>query len=232
MFWYRLILTWRLLSFSGEAQCNHFTGTEALSDSDTINWLEFFMRSVCRMAAFCGLLLNIGAAQVNSPTASELEAMERYAKRPTAHVAWSKEMNRIEADQTQAVITALVVEDATQAPGRMRGIRIDLAGQGVKDRLYVGETFLERLIEALDEVSAGMGSFLGQGGSSRCFGSCAFLSAVREGVHFFHASQCSMSDGWFGLSVSTGAATFRFTELDPLRFASAIARAADALKDH
>ena len=47
------------------------------------------MRSVCRVATFFGLLLNIGAAQVTSPTASELAAMERFSKRPTAHVAWS-----------------------------------------------------------------------------------------------------------------------------------------------
>jgi len=190
------------------------------------------MRSVCRVATFFGLLLNIGAAQVTSPTASELAAMERFSKRPTAHLAWSKEVERIVAEPTQAVITTLIVEDATQAPPHVRGIRIDLEGQGVKDQVYVSETYLVRLIEALDEISAGIGTFLRKRGSSRCFGSGAFLSAVREGAHFFHTSQCSMADGWFGLSVSTGAATFRFAKLDPSPFASAIERAADALKNH
>jgi len=98
----------------------------------------------------------------------------------------------------------------------MRGIRIDLAGRDVTDRVYVGEPFLKRLIGAMDEISEGMGSFLSRSTvSSRCFGSAAFLSAFREGAHCFHASQCSMADGWFGLSVSTGVATFRFTDLTP-----------------
>jgi hypothetical protein len=192
------------------------------------------MRSAFRVLAFCGLLLNTGGAQTDdSPTASQLAAMEHYATRPTARIDWSKEADRIESGQTKAVITALVVDDATQSPRQMRGIRIDLASQDVTDRLYVGESFLKRLIDALDEVSKGMGSFLSRSTvSSRCFGSGAFLSAVREGAHFFHASQCSMADGWFGLSVSTGAAKFRFTDLTPSPFASAIGHAMDELKQH
>ena len=91
----------------------------------------------------------------------------------------------------------------------------------------------KRVIGALDEVSEHMGSFLSRSTvSSRCFGSGAFLSAAREGAHFFHASQCSMADGWSGLSVGTGAATFRFTDLKPAPFASAFARAMDELKQH
>ncbi len=142
-------------------------------------------------------------------------------------------MDRIKGGQTKAVITALVVDDATQSPSQMRGIRIDLASQDVTDRVYVGEPFLKRLIDALDEISEHMGSFLSRSTvSSRCFGSGAFLSAARGGAHFFHASQCSMADGWFGLSVSTGAATFRFTDLTPSPFALEIDHAVDALKQH
>jgi len=188
------------------------------------------MYPACILLVFCGLLLN---AQVNSPTASQLAEMERFSTQPTARVTWSKEVERVTSDQTKAVITALIVEDGAQTPRQMRGIRIDLASQNMKDRVYVGEAFLERLIDALHEISAGIGSFLSRpGGSSRCFGSAAFLAAFREGAHVFHASQCSMADGWFGLSVSTGAATFRFSHLDPSPFASAIARASDELKQH
>ena len=191
------------------------------------------MYPACVLLVFGGLLLNIGVAQVNAPTASQLVEMELFSTRPSAHVTWSKEVERINSDQAKAVITALIVEDGGQTPRQMRGIRIDLASQDIKDQVYVSEAFLERLINALDEISAGMGSFLSRpGGSSRCFGSAAFLSAFREGAHVFHASQCSMRDGWFGLSVSTGAAAFRFSGLDPAPFASAIARARDELKQH
>src|SRR5712691_10994943 len=143
------------------------------------------MRSAFRVLAFYGLLLNIGVAQTDdSPTASQLMAMERYATRPTARVNWSKEVDRIEGGQTKAVITALVVDDGTQSPRQMRGIRIDLVSQDVTDRVYVGEPFLKRLIDALDEISEHMGSFLSRSTvSSRCFGSAAFLSAFREGAH-------------------------------------------------
>jgi hypothetical protein len=190
------------------------------------------MHSAYCVLAF-GLLLNVGVAQVTSPTASQLAAMERFATQPTARVTWSKEVERIDGAQSQAVFTALIVEDREQTSRQVRGIRIDLTKQNVKDRVYVSEDFLERLIRALDEISEGMGSSVGSySGGSRCFGSCAFLSAVREGAHFFHASQCSMEDGWFGLSVTTGATTFRFSNLNPKPFASAIARARDELKQH
>ncbi|HJZ98183.1 MAG TPA: hypothetical protein VKE70_16850 [Candidatus Solibacter sp.] len=192
------------------------------------------MRSAFRVLALCGLLLNTGIAQTDdSPTASQLAAMERHATRPTARIVWSKEVDRIEGGQARAVITALVVEDATQTPRQMRGIRIDFTSGDLTDRIYVGEPFLNRLIDGLDEISRGMGSFLStSAASSRCFGSAAFLSAFREGAHCFHGSQCSMADGWLGFSVSAGVATFRFTGLKPAPFASAFARAMDELKLH
>ena len=81
------------------------------------------MRSAFRLLAFCGFFLSIGTAQVDdSPTAAELAAMERYSTRPTARITWSKEVDRIEGGQAKAVITALIVEDATQTSRPMRGI--------------------------------------------------------------------------------------------------------------
>jgi len=56
--------------------------------------------------------------------------MERYSTRPTARITWSKEVDHIVGGRAKAVITALIVEDATTStPRQMRGIRIDLASR-------------------------------------------------------------------------------------------------------
>jgi hypothetical protein len=170
--------------------------------------------------------VNVGYSQVNQPTASQLEALEKFAKNPTARVTWSKEVGRIDTGQAKAVVTVLVVEDLAQTPHQMRGVIISLMDQHVEDEVYVGEEFLERLIKALNDIRF----FSTSSGSSRCSGSDAFLSAFREGAHVFHASQCSMADGWAGLSVATGRETFRFTSQNPAAFARTIARAREELK--
>lgn len=189
------------------------------------------MHSACRMIALCGLLANLGYPQTISPTAAQLEAFENFASKPTAHITRSKETGRIDTDQAHAVITALVAEDAAQTPQQMRGIRIDLRGEDVKDQVYTSEEFLERLIKALDEISSGMPYFLRQSSEhpsgNSCFGSGVFW--VQSG-HAFSASQCIFGNS-SGLSVSTGRHNgIRFTGLDPSPFTAAIARARDELK--
>jgi hypothetical protein len=155
---------------------------------------------------------------------------ERFATKPSVRVTWSKEIRLLQGGDAIAVITALIVKDTGTRPSEMRGIRIDLRGGEVEDSVFVEERFLERLLEALAEAARGMGERFQRTSPSVCFGSGLFLQAVRDGAHFFHASQCSMSDGWYGLSVITGEAMFRFTNLDPAPFASAIHRAARELK--
>ena len=188
------------------------------------------MYSAPRLIALCGFILTIGYGQNTNPTVSQLEAMERFASKPTAQVAWSKEVERIDTDQAHAVITALVLEDRTQTPRQMRGVRIDLTGANLNDRVYTSEDLLERLIRALDEISNTL-SLLSSStatGRSSCFGSGVFW---QQGGHAFSASQCTFPD-WPGLSVETGSASFRFTALDPSSFAAAIAHAREELKKH
>jgi len=175
------------------------------------------------------LALVVSAFAEDAPTASQLAAFEQFATRPSTRVAWSTEVGVIEGGGARATIAAVVMEDKT---ARMRGVRIDLRGENGDDRVYIAEEFIEKLISALEEIAAGMGELAHRSTPSRCQGSGAFLRAMREGAHFFHASQCSMADGWFGLFVSTGTAKFRFTSRDPLPFAAAMARAAQQLKQH
>jgi hypothetical protein len=55
------------------------------------------------------------------------QTLELFAARPTANVIWSKAIGRIESKEARASLAAVVIEDATTAPGLMRGLRIDLA---------------------------------------------------------------------------------------------------------
>ena len=146
------------------------------------------MYSACRVIAFCGFSLAIGYGQNTNPAASQLEAMERFASKTTAQVVWSKEIGRIGTDQGHAVITALIVQDGTQTPRQMRGVRIEMTGANLKDQVYTSEDLLGRLIQALDEISNGLPDFHSRvaAGRSSCFGSGVFW---QQGGHAFSASQ-------------------------------------------
>jgi hypothetical protein len=56
--------------------------------------------------------------------------LEAFAARATATVVWSKLIGRLESPESRAIVTALIVEDATTTPRVMRGLRIDLAHIG------------------------------------------------------------------------------------------------------
>jgi hypothetical protein len=178
------------------------------------------MHSACRAIAISAL-----AMPLFSQTASQLEAFEHYAKQPTAQVTWSKEVGRIETDQAHAIITALVIEDATQTPKQMRGVRIDLSEGDKKDQLYTSEEYLDRLIKALNEITDGLPRFLAQGQTNGCFGSGVFW---QQQGHAFSASQC-VTRTFEGLSVSGG---FHFPGAIPAPFAGAVERGREELKRH
>ncbi|HKE05757.1 MAG TPA: hypothetical protein VKE91_17020 [Blastocatellia bacterium] len=75
-------------------------------------------------------MLNIGLAQENPTPSLQPSPLEAFAGRPKARVTWSKEIGRLESQESRATITALMVEDTTSEPGVMRGVRIDLAHLG------------------------------------------------------------------------------------------------------
>jgi len=173
-----------------------------------------------------GLGLGAGLGQSNQPTISQIEAMGNFAERPTSQVIWSKEVGRIDSDQAHAVITALILQDATHSPQQMRGVRIDLTEGNQEDHLYTSEEHLGRLIQALDEISEGWPRYVKRIQGQGCFGSGVFWQ--QEG-HAFSASQCVLNR-WEGLSVGTGAESFRFTGVTSSRFADAFTRCRDELK--
>jgi hypothetical protein len=79
--------------------------------------------------------------------------LEAFARMPATHVAWSKEVGRIETDESRAIVTALILEDTAQPPDRMRGIRIELSSGDSKDEIFLGEETLRIYKEALDQIA-------------------------------------------------------------------------------
>lgn len=180
----------------------------------------------------CGLLLtSIGFSQSKDPTALELSAFEQFVSQPGTRHTRSKAVGTIESAESKALITAVVVQDAPNAR-EMSGVRIKLAKPDGADQVYVGEPFLGRLIAAFAEIDIHEQSRWKNryAGASSCVGSCLFLSAMREGVHFPFASRCEMTDGFVGLSLSTGRRTFRFPNIEARPFIAVLDRAAAELQ--
>ena len=155
-----------------------------------------------RLFSFAILFVGLTFAEGNSPTVAELEAMERYASQPTAHVTWSAHVDRIEGGQSSAV-SAVVLADNTQLPSTnaRRAYRFQHGGNPRHDLCPSGiRGARDRRAGSVVSLSP---SFLSRyaTSSSRCFGSGVFLNQMRAGAHFLSVSQCEMSDGWNGLSV-------------------------------
>lgn len=176
-------------------------------------------------------LFGLALAQDHGPTSDQLEQMDRFSTQPGTRIAWSQQVDRIEVGPSVALVNAIILEDTGRTPRIIRGVQIVLNGEGKRDRIYVSEEYAELLISALDEVATASPAFLQRSSTaSKCFGTGAFLYAMRTGAHFFFPSQCEMADGWRGLSVYTGIETFRFTDIDTVPFARAIRAGMNALR--
>jgi hypothetical protein len=189
------------------------------------------MRSVASAATLCGLLLNVGFAQVNSKPSLQPTRLEAFASLPTAHITWSKEVGRLERPEARAIVTALVVENPHQPPYRRRGIRIELSNQKARDQVYIEDTHLEAVKQALDKIANGIGEFRNEPRSSplMCLGACELRQPCPT-VHTLDAAYYIARDS-SGLSLSAfKAQEFRFPGYSPSRLATAIAKAMDEFK--
>src|ERR1700730_17104776 len=111
------------------------------------------MKSIASVIALCSLFLSVGYAQINRPPSLQPTPLEAFARQPATHVAWSKEVGRLDSREAHAVVTVLILEDTAQPPDRMRGIRIDLSGLDSRDEVYLGEETLGAYKKALDKIS-------------------------------------------------------------------------------
>jgi hypothetical protein len=177
-----------------------------------------------RAIAFAALLLQTSPP----PTPSVLEA---FAARTTAQIVWSREVGRIDSDESHAVITALGLDDLADPTAQLSGVRIDLVSGTGSDHIYVEEGQLEAVREAVAEIVAGMDRERNTRTTVRCrYLGAALFWRPDQHVHELSAAFYIVPDST-GLSISAyGSTDFRFPNRSPALLEKAIARAAAALK--
>ena len=189
------------------------------------------MRSVVIAVMLCGLICNLGLAQV--PTRGlQPTPLEAFARQPTAHVTWSEQVGRIESTEACAVITVLVIEDSVHPPHRMRGVRIDLENKAARDQIYLDETKLAAVKNAVDEIASGIQEYRSDQDRTpfRYYGAAEFWRP-NENVHTLNVAYYIAPDS-SGLSLSAKKTQqFRFPDHSPAELAEAIGRAMAKLQE-
>jgi hypothetical protein len=191
------------------------------------------MRLAATAAAICGLLLNIGLAQVRPTPSLQPTRLEAFAAQSTAKVTWSREVGQIESDEARVIVTALIIEDALHTPNRMCGVRIDLSNRNARDQVYLEETKLEVVRKALEEIENGIERYRQEPADSPYgyFGAAEFWHPHLK-VHTLDAAYYIAPDS-SGLSLSAYKGQgFRFPDHRPLELAKVIGMATDQLKRH
>ena len=150
---------------------------------------------------------------------------------PATHIAWSREIGRIDSSDAHAVLTALILEDTARPPDRMRGVRIDLQNHRFKDQVYLGEETLATYRDALDEISRlakREGKQL-QSGQTAYYGAGVFCCQVPR-VHALGAADYTAPNS-SGLSLSAyKGEEFRFPGQEAAQLSRQFAEAIEELK--
>src|SRR5689334_8192689 len=84
--------------------------------------------------------------------------LEAFARQASTRIVRSDEITRLDTTKGHVVITAIVLENSAQPPDQMRGVRISLSQAGANDQVYVGESILPELRDALNEIAEGLQS--------------------------------------------------------------------------
>lgn len=191
------------------------------------------MRSAVTAVALCGFLLNIGLAQVKPTASLQPTRLEAFSRQPTAKVTWFREVGQIESPEARVIVTALMIKDAVKPPHQMCGIRIDLANQNARDRVYLEEAKLEAVKKALEEIESGIERYKKEPADSpyRYYGAAEFWHPHLK-VHTLNAAYYIAPDS-SGLSLSAYKGQgFRFPDHRPSELSTAIGKAMDELKRH
>lgn len=191
------------------------------------------MRSLAALAAISGLVVNIAIAQEGQRLPLQPTRLEAFATQPAARVLWAKEMGQINSSEARVVVTALIVEDEAEPPGRLRGIRIFLSKQDVTDQVYIEEAKLEAVRKALAEIARRVEEFHNEQSDTplRYSGSAVFRQLnENEMFHTLNAAYYIVP-GSSGLSLSAFKdQEFRFPYHNPSELAALIGRAMEELK--
>jgi len=189
-----------------------------------------------RITLTCICFLGLVAAATGRSLPLDPSPLEAFARQASTRIVRSDEITRLDTTKGHVVITAIVLENSAQPPDQMRGVRISLSQAGANDQVYVGESILPELRDALNEIAEGLQSERKKPTceSAACYiGSCRFrrLDGGLPQVHSLSAAYY-IEPHSSGLSLSSVRREFKFPDVEPIYFSRAIARAIRILKQH
>jgi len=98
------------------------------------------MTWVVASAMLCGSNAIAGKTQLDTSAIPEPTVFEKIAKQRGTTIILSEEVGRVESSESQAIITALILENSYYRPSRVRGIRIDLRNASTSDHIFMDES--------------------------------------------------------------------------------------------
>jgi hypothetical protein len=156
--------------------------------------------------------------------------MEAFANQDGVRTAWSSQTTSLGGDGTKVLLTAVVLENAG-ATATMRGIKIELSGDGSHDVIYLDEEATERTRAALEEINNALAT---RRNSSGCMGAREFWPMYDwpwNKYHEFNADACG-DDSTLVLSGRGKTGAYRLQGENPTTFAAILTRAIADLKEH
>jgi len=183
------------------------------------------MTWVVAAAMFCGSISMAANAQPGTLAVPEPTLLETIAKQRGTTIILSEEVGRVESSDSQAIVTALILENSHYRPSRVRGIRIDLRNESSTDHIFVEESELVHLKYELVGLDCGIARVRNQSGSAyrmngvgRCRPSQTIPQAYCPGYYIAPDSE--------GLALSAfNGGNFSFPSARPAALAGAIGRA-------
>jgi len=117
--------------------------------------------------------------------------IEKFVRQPTARLAWSKEIGRIEEGETRLVVAVAQIEDPGSVTRQARGIRIDVTNGLVSDQMWEEDRRLSATRSRLESWAAGQLPLIyGLGRTHNAVGNTSGLTIVRDAHQYsFPGSQ-------------------------------------------
>jgi hypothetical protein len=191
------------------------------------------MKSASSAIALCGFLLGVWQTNAGTQPVLQPTPLEAFAELPATHIAWSKEVGRLDTSDAHAVVTALVLEDTAQPPDQMCGIRIDLRDRDSKDQIYLGVETLAAYRNALDEIRGSVKQserHITPGGTYYSGARLFWYGDKIPRVHTLNAADYTAPDS-YGLSLSAFKhVEFRFPRQEAAQLSMAISKAVEELR--
>ncbi len=182
------------------------------------------MTCVVAGAMLCGSNAMAGKTQLDTSAIPEPTVFEKIAKQRGTTIILSEEVGRVESSDSQAIITALILENSYYRPSRVRGIRIDLRNESTSDHIFVEESELVHLKYELVGLECGIVRVRNQSGAAYRMNGVGRCSPRRIPQAYCPGYYIAPESEGLALSTFNGG-NFSFPSARPASLAGAIGRA-------